>query len=138
MDPNEIAAEAAHRAPRDAALLLAPLPDSDIAAALCSLNPAVAADVLLALGDERRRAVIAAAPAEEGREWVRNLGYPAESVGRIMEPPRAVFPPSLTVEETVARIRELTKSTFVTYGFVADEDGVLRGVVAMRDLLLAD
>jgi magnesium transporter len=54
-----------------------------------------------------------------------------------MEPPQAVFAPHLTVAETVERIRELVKSTFVTYGFVVDENGALRGVVAMRDLLLA-
>ena len=40
--------------------------------------------------------------------------------------------------ETTARIRELVKTTFVTYGFVTDDSGVLLGVVTMRDLLLAD
>ena len=54
-----------------------------------------------------------------------------------MEPPHAVFRPGLTVAETVERIRELVKSTLVTYGFVTDETDVLQGVVAMRDLLLA-
>jgi magnesium transporter len=41
------------------------------------------------------------------------------------------------VAETVERIRDLVKMTLVTYGFVTDEAGVLQGVVAMRDLLLA-
>jgi magnesium transporter len=54
-----------------------------------------------------------------------------------MEPPQAVFPPDLTVAQTVERIRELVKHVFVTYGFVVDGKGVLLGVVAMRDLLLA-
>lgn len=138
MDPSAIAAEAARLAPPEAAALLAPLSDADIASALRSLNPAVAEDVLVALGERRRRAVIAAAPPEEARQWVRNLTYPESSVGRVMEPAQAVFPPSLTVEETIARVRELVKTTFVTYGFVTDEAGVLLGVVAMRDLLLAE
>jgi magnesium transporter len=135
---DAIASEAARLAPPEAAALLAPLPDVGLAAVLRSLNPAVAEDVLLALDEDRRRAVIAAAPAEEARQWARNLTYPDDSVGRIMEPPRAVFAPDLTVRETVERIRELVKSTFVTYGFVTDHNGVLRGVVAMRDLLLAN
>jgi magnesium transporter len=135
---DAIASEAARLAPPEAAALLAPLPDQDLAAVLRSLNPAVAEDVLLALEEDRRRAVIAAAPAEEARQWARNLTYPDDSVGRIMEPPRAVFAPDFTVRETVERIRELVKNTFVTYGFVTDQNGVLRGVVAMRDLLLAD
>lgn len=138
MDRDTIAAEATRLAPPEAVALLAPLPDSDVAAVLRLLNPAVAEDVLLALGEDRRRAVIAAAPLDDGRQWTRNLTYPDDSVGRIMEPPHAVFRPGFTVADTVERIRELVKSTFVTYGFVTDEGGVLLGVVAMRDLLLAD
>ena len=42
----------------------------------------------------------------------RNLAWPDDSVGRIMEPPTAVFPPDLTVQQTVERIRE----RFVTEG----------------------
>jgi len=137
MDRDTIAAEVTRLAPPEAAALLAPLPDADVAAVLRSLNPAVADDVLLALGEERRRAVIAAAPPDDGRQWARNLTYPDDSVGRVMEPPHAVFLPGLTVAETVERIRELVKTTFVTYGFVVDEAGVLLGVVTMRDLLLA-
>jgi len=134
---DAVAAEAARLAPPEAAALLAPLADGDRAAVLRSLNPGLADDVLLALGEDRRRAVIAAAPPEEARQWARNQTYPDDSVGRVMEPPQAVFPPGLTVAETVERIRELVKTTFVTYGFVTDEAGILRGVVAMRDLLLA-
>ncbi|HEX9185753.1 MAG TPA: magnesium transporter [Vicinamibacteria bacterium] len=134
---DAVAAAAARLAPPEAAALLAPLPDGDLAAVLRSMAPGAADDVLLALGEDRRRAVIAAAPADEARQWACNLTYPDDSVGRVMEPPKAVFSPGLAVAETVERIRELVKTTFVTYGFVTDEAGILRGVVAMRDLLLA-
>jgi magnesium transporter len=137
MDRDTIAGEATRLAPPEAAALLSPLPDADVAAVLRSLNPAVADDVLLALGEERRRAVIAAAPADDARQWARNLTYPDDSVGRVMEPPHAVFLPGVTVADAVERIRELVKTTFVTYGFVAGEGGSLLGVVTMRDLLLA-
>jgi magnesium transporter len=137
MNQDTIAAEAARLAPPEAAALLAPLADAEVAAVLRSLNPAVADDVLLALGPERRRAVIAAAPSDDARQWTLNLTYPDDSVGRVMEPPHAVFLPGVTVASAVERVRELVKSTFVTYGFVADEAGVLLGVVTMRDLLLA-
>jgi magnesium transporter len=135
---DAIASEAARLAPPEAAALLAPLPDAELAAVLRSMNPAVAQDVLLSLQEDRRHAVIAAAPLDEARQWARNLTYPDDCVGRIMEPPRAVFPPDLTVAEAVERIRELVRSTFVTYGFVVDHEGVLLGVLAMRDLLLAE
>ena len=133
-----LADELSRLAPQDGAKRLAALPDAQVADVLRSLGPALAFDLLLALGEARRRAVLAAAPIEEGRQWARNFTYPDDSVGRLMEPPQAVFGPQLSVAETTARIRELVKTTFVTYGFVTDDSGVLLGVVTMRDLLLAD
>ena len=65
------------------------MPDAQVADLLRWLGPALADDLLLALGEERRRAVLAAAPLEEGRQWARNLTYPDDSVGRLMEPPQA-------------------------------------------------
>ncbi|MEY3773583.1 MAG: Magnesium transporter MgtE [Verrucomicrobiota bacterium] len=66
-----------------------------------------------------------------------NNDYPPESVGRLMEPPIAVFPPALTVGEAVEKIRELAAGTRAfTYGYITDESGVLVGVVTMRDMLL--
>lgn len=133
-----LADEVSRLAPQDAARRLADVPDAQVAELLRSLGPALADDLLQALGEERRRAVLAAAPVEEARQWARNLTYPDDCLGRLMEPPQPVFPPLVTVAETTARIRELVKSVFVTYGFVTDERGVLLGVVTMRDLLLAD
>jgi magnesium transporter len=133
-----LAEELSRLAPEEGARRLATLPEAQVAEILGALRPALAEDLLIALGDERRRAVLAAAPVEEGRQWARNLTYPDASVGRLMEPPQPRFGPQQTVAETTARIRELVKSVFVTYGFVTDPDGVLLGVVTMRDLLLAD
>ena len=64
--------------------------------------------------------------------------YPEQSVGRLMEPPIAVFPPNLTVGEATEHVRELTPTRLVTYGYITDTSGVLLGVVTMRDLLLHD
>lgn len=55
-----------------------------------------------------------------------------------MEPPIAVFRPEMTVAETVAQLRSLIKSAFVTYGYVTDAAGKLVGVITMRDLLFAE
>ncbi len=134
---EQIAVEMVALAPDQAAELLEPLTDSEAAAVLAVLSPAVAEDVMLALGEERRGKVIAAAPTADSKQWTANFTYPEDSVGRLMEPPRAVFRPELTVAETIERIRELVKNVFVTYGFVVDTNGALVGIVAMRDLLLA-
>lgn len=136
-EAERIAEEVALLGPGEAAERLRALPPEGAAAVLRALSPAVSEHVLAALDEEHRRAVIAAAPAADGRQWTRNLGYPEDTVGRLMEPSQAVFGPGMTVAQAVERIRELVKTVFVTYGFVTDQGGVLLGVVAMRDLLLA-
>ncbi|MBP6506654.1 MAG: magnesium transporter [Opitutaceae bacterium] len=67
------------------------------------------------------------------------LSYPEQSVGQLIEPASAIFPLSLTVAEATERVRALAVSKpLFTYGHIVDADGVLHGVVTMRDLLLHD
>lgn len=67
-----------------------------------------------------------------------SANYPESSIGRLMEPPVAVFLPHLTVGEATERVRKLASQRLFTYGYVTDADGVLLGVITMRDLLLHD
>lgn len=69
-------------------------------------------------------------------EVVASSPYPELSVGRLMEPPIAVFSPQLTVDAATEQVRQLAAQRLFTYGYVADEAGVLLGVITMRDLLL--
>ncbi len=63
--------------------------------------------------------------------------YPEHSVSRLMEPPIAVFLPTLTVGEATEIVRDLATNTRVfTYGYIVDATGILVGVITMRDLLL--
>lgn len=133
----DLAAILATAGPEEAAGLLDPVGDQQAAAVLMQLSPAVADDILMAMDDARRAAVLAASPSAHRQQWETNLACPAESVGRLMEPPAAVFLPGLTVAGAIERIRKLVRSLFVTYGFVTDRAGHLLGIVTMRDLLLA-
>jgi magnesium transporter len=54
-----------------------------------------------------------------------------------MEPAYAIFTPAMTAAQTVERLRSLIKIAFITYGYVVDEAGRLRGLITMRDLLFA-
>ena len=49
--------------------------------------------------------------------------YPENTIGRLMEPPLAVFPPHLTVGEATERVRELAATRVFTYGYIAFSDG---------------
>ncbi len=54
-----------------------------------------------------------------------------------MEPPVAVFLPTLTAGEATEIVRDLAnQSVRFTYGHVVDGTGILVGVITMRDLLL--
>ncbi|MFL6247758.1 MAG: magnesium transporter [Thermoanaerobaculia bacterium] len=133
-----LAAEAQRRSPRDAAQLLAFSPAAMVADVLQSLNPAVAQDILDELPHERRGAILAAASSQQRAQWLRNDRYAEDTIGRLMEPPTAVFRGTQTIAQTIETVRELSRTTIVTYAFVVDEVGRLSGVVTMRDLLLSD
>lgn len=135
---EHLAAEAQRRSPRDAAALLATTAESIAAGVLQSLNPALAQDILDELPADRRTAVLAAASPQQRAQWIRNDKYAEDSIGRLMEPPSAVFGRTQTIAETIEAVRELSKTTFVTYVFIVDETRRLSGVVTMRDLLLSD
>jgi magnesium transporter len=109
-----------------------------IAAALSRLSPAFAQDILEALPKEARERAQGAASAELARQWKINAAYPKESIGRMMEPVVAAYPPEQSVGETVEQLRELVKTTFITYVYVVDAEFRLLGIVTMRDLLFSD
>ncbi|HEY2338344.1 MAG TPA: magnesium transporter [Burkholderiales bacterium] len=108
---------------------------AEIAAALIKLSPAFAQDVLAALSDDARERALAAVPDEIAHQWQRNALYEANTVGRMMEPVLAVFPPERTVGEAIESLREMVKSAFITYVYVLDPQERLLGIVTMRDLL---
>ena len=122
----------------EAAALLEQHPSAVIAAVLGELSPALTQDILAALPRELADSVMNAVPPETARQWSRNQTFEDGSIGRMMEPALAVFPPEMTVAQTVAALRTLVKAAFITYGYVTDTTGKLLGVITMRDLLFAD
>jgi len=123
-------------APKDALTLLEGHPDDFVVGMLELLNPAVTQDVLALFPSTRRQKLLAAATPAVRKQWMRNEGYAEETVGRMMEPPLAVFRPELTIAEATEELRELVARAFITYVFVVDETERLLGVVAMREMLL--
>ena len=60
------------------------------------------------------------------------------TVGRLIEPISAAYPPEQTVAETIEALREKIKIVPITYVYVIGADERLLGVVTMRDLLFSD
>jgi magnesium transporter len=122
----------------DAADLLEQASGEDAARVLQQLNPMVAQQVMEEMEDAPRTAALHFIPLEKTRQWQANREYPEDSVGWLMEAPVAVFRPTLSVGETIEELRGLTRTAFVTYGYVTDDSNKLLGVLVMRDLMLAD
>jgi magnesium transporter len=125
------------RDPREAAKMLEAYPDEFVVQMLELLNPASALKILQRFDPPRRETILATASAEDTRQWMRNQTYPERTIGRLMQPPLAVFSPQTTVAEATEQIRRLARKTIITYAFVTDEQEKLLGVVVMRDMLLA-
>ncbi|MGH8634651.1 MAG: magnesium transporter [Burkholderiales bacterium] len=125
------------RSAQDAAILLAEHPAATIYAVLLELNPGLAQAILAELPGGLQDGVLQAVAPEISQQWRRNQTYGQGSIGRLMEPVYAVFHPAMTVAQTVERLRALIKVAFITYGYVIDESGTLRGLITMRDLLFA-
>ena len=130
--------EAQRRAPLDVAQILLEESDETVGAVLRQLHHAPAYRILLRFPKDRRQDIVPLAGDHVGDPWGDAQGYPEDSVGRLMEPIVAKFTPDVQVKVAVEKIREWVHDTLITYAYVIDENGVLLGVLAMRDLLLAD
>jgi magnesium transporter len=121
-----------------AAQLIEELPEAVAIDVLQRVNPFVVGHVLAELSEEHRAKLFLKGPAALTHQWTLNQTFPDETIGRLMEPPTAVFRPTDTVGDASSRVKELVKKIFVTYCFVTDETGKLVGIVTMRDLLVSD
>ena len=138
MTPTHLAERMTRRAPAEAVELLETYPTETAAAALEKVNPSIRWSVLMALPDERRSAVIDLVHPEVAATWRRNLEYPENTIGSLMDAPIGVLHPETTIGEAIEELRAFVKRAFVTYLFVTDHVGRLVGVVVMREMLLGD
>jgi magnesium transporter len=103
------------------------------------LDPPLAGALLMHLPDEERGRLKSHLPEELQTRIREYLEYPEGSVGRIMTTNFLAFNQNLRAEEATERIRSLAKRRFpASYAYVVDNDNCLRGVLNMRDLMLAD
>ena len=81
--------------------------------------------------------IIAQLSPEERQATNLLLGYEEDTAGRIMTPEYIVLKETLTVSETLKRIRTQAKaSELIYYLYVTDASRHLTGIVSLRDLVL--
>ncbi|WP_189060699.1 magnesium transporter [Longimycelium tulufanense] len=83
--------------------------------------------------------VLAGLSAKERAMTAALLGYPQGAVGRYMSPETVLLRRTATVEQALARVRARGADAETVYTLpVVDDQRRLAGVVALRDLVLAD
>jgi magnesium transporter len=98
-----------------------------------------AADVIGDLEPEQQARVLAAVADEEAAEIEELLTFPEESAGGLMTREVLSVSTQLTAGEAIAEIRRQAHEDFDFYTiFVVEPDGTFRGVVALRDLVIAE
>ncbi|HEX2333110.1 MAG TPA: CBS domain-containing protein, partial [Burkholderiales bacterium] len=133
----DLSDEVESRSSGGAAEKLTGLSGSVIARELMHLSPGFAQDVLRELSTDARERAISAAPPDVASQWQRNAMYDPGTVGRMMEPVVAAFPPEGNVGDVIEELRELVTRALITYVYVVDEGDHLLGIVTMRDLLFS-
>jgi magnesium transporter len=124
--------------PSSAAKQLLEASDSVAAQVLEKMIAPHALKTLEAFPSERRSAVLAGVSEGRRRQWEVNERFGEDTVGRLMELPVGTFPAETTITDAIEHLREIVKRSFITYLYVTDEAGRLRGLVVMREMLLAD
>jgi magnesium transporter len=77
-------------------------------------------------------------PTGESREALDLLGYPEESVGRLMTPDYIALQPSWTIRQALAHIRKFGKDAeTINIIYVVDERWHLLDAIALRRIILA-
>jgi Mg/Co/Ni transporter MgtE len=105
------------------------------------MTPAAAADALEDLDDEVAEQLLARMEPEEAADVQVHLEYDEDSVGRIMTRDLVRIPVDATVGDALAAIRsmeEVPDPLLAVYVTAPDDPEVLRGLVRLRTLILAD
>jgi magnesium transporter len=136
---DELVAKLTSHAPTQAIEILATQPDQVAVELLIHLNQSLVRTLLDGQTEDRRQAILAAAPADYRKQWSRKVAYPENSVGQLMRPPVGMVPVELSVAAAVEELRRLAAGReLITYLYAVDRQGRLEGVVVLRDLFLRD
>jgi len=162
LHPADLATIIDQLAPRDRAGILAALDDEAAADAIEEMEPDTQVEVLEGLAPERaadileemspddaadlvadldqttRDEILAHMEQDEVDEVQELLSYPEESAGGLMTTEYIALEEHLTAAEAIDRLRELEPDAeTIYYIYVTDEEDRLRGVLSLRDLIVA-
>ncbi len=121
--------------------LLMSLPPERAADVLEEMDPDDAADLLASMETEQRENYLELMEDPDSVEMVRLLAFPEDTAGGIMTTEFTTLPMGYTAAEALSYLRQSSRAQedeTLYYVHVVDEENRLRGVLSLRDLVLAD
>lgn len=124
--------------PQDAARHMERLEISQAADVAERMDPDDAADVISELGSEGAAQILAEMEPQESQEVRQLLTYPPQTAGGLMTPEFVSVKAHWKAGETIRYLRtQAREAEMIYYIYATDREGRLRGVVSLRDLILA-
>lgn len=103
------------------------------------MQPDEAADLLSDLPTEKAKEILEHIEKEESEDIQELLGHEEDTAGGIMTNIFISYPPNITVKEAIDRFKKDAEEIETAYYiYITDEQGRLKGIVSLRELLLAD
>jgi magnesium transporter len=138
--PRDLAADVfSHLDPEQAQSLITNLGNERVAALINELEPDDRTALLEEMPSEVAQRLIALLTPAERKITQTILGYPEESVGRLMTPDYVRVKPDFTIAQAMEHIRKYGRDAeTVNVIYVVDDAGTLIDDLRIRQLLLAD
>jgi magnesium transporter len=136
---EEVAAEALEEVPPKLQQTLIDSLDSEqVAGIVEEMDPGAAADLLSELSDERSEAILEEMDPEERQEVEDLLEFEGDSAAGRMTTEYLALPLGASVEDAITALRGFEGDTeSVTEIYLLDEEGRIRGLIALVQILLA-
>ncbi len=124
--------------PEDSAELLSKLDREEAIKILTRMDPDDAVDLLEELPEALQQELLSRLGREEAEVLSDLLAYPPDTAGGLMSPEVVALSLNMTVQEAIDLLRRrVEEAETVYYAYAVDEQGVLQGVLSLRDMALA-
>jgi magnesium transporter len=123
-----------------AAQMIERLPVAQAASIVSALPSNQQADMIARMSDVEASAILEAMPRDEARDALRLMAYPRDSAGGLMITEYVAYDEIYSVGDVLADLRanaDRYRQFDVQYAYVLSNDSKLRGVLRLRDLILA-
>lgn len=138
LDPETAAETLEEIDPKIQKALIETIPVEKASDIVEEMSPSDAADLLADLPEERAEEILEGMEEKKAEDLRELLGHPEETAGGLMTTAYLHLPPHTPVEIAMVRLRaEAPNLDIVDYIYIVDEEGMLQGVVSIRDLLTA-